>query len=256
MTSVVSSGRAKANLPVTGGQLSVPEFLMCSLPSDDCVLCGASGESGAGKTESTKLILQFLAAISGQHSWIEQQVLEANPILEGRVGASQCVQGWAARPGSGCMDTVASTNSFLVSPAAFGNAKTIRNDNSSRFGKYIDIHFNVRGAIEGAKIEQYLLEKSRVCRQVWLEKSPANTCLQNMYRTMYVRHAVVWKLQFNGDIRLIFEHVSLNAEWTRDWTSVKDFHHQGATLVADLCVVCLLGCQMCDGWNVFLFAGP
>lgn len=114
-----------------------------------------SGESGAGKTESTKLILQYLAAISGKHSWIEQQILEANPILEGKSLYTYRIIALGSWKFS----------ILFLDSAAFGNAKTVRNDNSSRFGKYIDIHFNEQGVIEGAKIEQYLLEKSRIVSQ-------------------------------------------------------------------------------------------
>uniref|UniRef100_A0A6Q2ZDF1 Myosin, heavy chain 10, non-muscle n=1 Tax=Esox lucius TaxID=8010 RepID=A0A6Q2ZDF1_ESOLU len=103
------------------------------------------GESGAGKTENTKKVIQYLAHVASSHKGkrdhnipgeLERQLLQANPILE-----------------------------------SFGNAKTVKNDNSSRFGKFIRINFDVTGYIVGANIETYLLEKSRAIRQAKDERT-------------------------------------------------------------------------------------
>uniref|UniRef100_F6YTJ1 Myosin-9 n=1 Tax=Xenopus tropicalis TaxID=8364 RepID=F6YTJ1_XENTR len=107
---------------------------------DQSILC--TGESGAGKTENTKKVIQYLAYVATSHKSkkeqgeLERQLLQANPILE-----------------------------------AFGNAKTVKNDNSSRFGKFIRINFDVNGYIVGANIETYLLEKSRAIRQAKEERT-------------------------------------------------------------------------------------
>ncbi|XP_054741856.1 myosin heavy chain, muscle isoform X17 [Anastrepha obliqua] len=104
-----------------------------------------TGESGAGKTENTKKVIAYFATVGAStkkdesqknKGSLEDQVVQTNPVLE-----------------------------------AFGNAKTVRNDNSSRFGKFIRIHFGPSGKLAGADIETYLLEKARVISQQSLERS-------------------------------------------------------------------------------------
>ncbi|XP_042243053.1 myosin heavy chain, muscle-like isoform X28 [Homarus americanus] len=104
-----------------------------------------TGESGAGKTENTKKVIAYFANVGA--STKKKQVDERKQNLE---------------------DQIVQTNPVLE---AFGNAKTVRNDNSSRFGKFIRIHFGPSGKLSGADIETYLLEKARVISQQTLERS-------------------------------------------------------------------------------------
>ncbi|XP_064609202.1 LOW QUALITY PROTEIN: myosin-IIIb-like [Liolophura sinensis] len=103
--------------------------------SPQCIL--VSGESGSGKTENSKLMVQHITFIcQSSHPFLEAKINEVNPLLE-----------------------------------AFGNAKTAMNDNSSRFGKYLELKFTPAGILTGAKITDYLLEKTRVTQQGAGERS-------------------------------------------------------------------------------------
>jgi myosin heavy chain 6/7 len=101
-----------------------------------------TGESGAGKTENTKKVITYLAIVAASSKKVEKKVS-----LE---------------------DQIVATNPILES---YGNAKTARNDNSSRFGKFIRIHFNAAGKLSGCDIVSYLLEKSRITEQQEVERS-------------------------------------------------------------------------------------
>ncbi|GLE01599.1 hypothetical protein PINS_up010429 [Pythium insidiosum] len=106
-----------------------------------------SGESGAGKTETTKIIMQYLARATSYRGHQQQQNGGQSPI---------------SRALGKLEERVLETNPLLES---FGNAKTLRNDNSSRFGKFIEIQFDHHGKIVGAEIMNFLLEKTRIVSQ-------------------------------------------------------------------------------------------
>ncbi|KAL2271027.1 hypothetical protein VTJ83DRAFT_398 [Remersonia thermophila] len=139
---VLQSYRGKNRLEMPPHVFAIAEsayYNMKAYRDNQCVII--SGESGAGKTEAAKRIMQYIANVSGgaEGSDIQQikdMVLATNPLLE-----------------------------------SFGNAKTLRNNNSSRFGKYLQIHFNAQGEPVGADITNYLLEKSRVVGQISNERN-------------------------------------------------------------------------------------
>ncbi|XP_035671165.1 unconventional myosin-Va-like [Branchiostoma floridae] len=129
-----------------------------------------SGESGAGKTVSAKYAMRYFATVGGSsddmEASIEQRVLASNPIMETNWSQFLSVGEYSAE--TAIERKVLASNPVME---AIGNAKTIRNDNSSRFGKYIQIGFNKNYTIIGASMRTYLLEKSRITFQAENERT-------------------------------------------------------------------------------------
>lgn len=124
-------------------------------PTNQSIL--VSGESGAGKTVTTKIVLNYFAMLSRQIAKEEEQVRSNRTLMKPTTNKEGDTKSNAA----GIEQQVLQSNPILE---AFGNARTLRNDNSSRFGKYIDIRFTSTGKLSGAKIDTYLLEKVRLIR--------------------------------------------------------------------------------------------
>uniref|UniRef100_A0A914CXY5 Myosin motor domain-containing protein n=1 Tax=Acrobeloides nanus TaxID=290746 RepID=A0A914CXY5_9BILA len=160
-----------------------------------------TGESGAGKTENTKKVIAYLALVGAmqqaneksdvpkKRGTLEEQIVQTNPVLE-----------------------------------AFGNAKTVRNNNSSRFGKFIRSHFSASGKLAGGDIDHYLLEKSRVVRQ-----APGERCYHIFYQIMSGWDPKLRdKLKLNNDLK--YYHFCSQAELTID--GVNDKEEMGITQTA------------------------
>lgn len=134
------------------------------------ILC--TGESGAGKTENTKKVIQYLATVAGHSHTKTAQTPKKSSTTGSAVSTKVGLSGSQVE----LERQLLAANPILE---AFGNAKTVKNDNSSRFGKFIRINFDASGFIAGANIESYLLEKSRAVRQ-----APNERCFHIFYQVL------------------------------------------------------------------------
>ncbi|TKS91523.1 Myosin heavy chain 10 Myosin heavy chain, non-muscle IIb Non-muscle myosin heavy chain [Collichthys lucidus] len=180
---------------------------------DQSILC--TGESGAGKTENTKKVIQYLAHVASSHKGrkdhnipgeLERQLLQANPILE-----------------------------------SFGNAKTVKNDNSSRFGKFIRINFDVTGYIVGANIETYLLEKSRAIRQAKDERTfhifyrLLAGAGEHLRTDLLLEGFINYRFLSNGNIPIPGQQDKDNFQETLDAMHIMSFSHDEIVSAQKLC---------------------